>query len=305
MKRLGLPLILLVVLGALVYKIDDISDYTSELVSAKPEVTIESANSYKTDSDFLYIQKSENFVPYSKQDIMNIFYSIFNNGYETFTFYCPSEYTDCRRDVEEITGDQTIITHIGNFVHPYNNFTNLKVVTDSLGEVDVIVTKMYDDAKIQAINAKLDTIFNEIFTAEMDINDKILKIHDYIIDHAFYDMEEGDNSGNAYGALIEGKCKCSGYADAMALALYKLGVKNYKVASEKHVWNALCLNDEWSQIDLTWDDPVVETGATITDTIRHKFYMIDTPTLMSYDTLEHNFDKNVYLELREQKSDSK
>lgn len=298
MKRFGLPFLLLVILGIMIYKIDDISDYAANLVSARPIVTIEDANEYKSENDYLFVQKSTDFVPYSKQDIINIFYSIFNNGYETFTFYCPTEYTECRDDVEEITGNQNTITHIGNFVHPFNNFTNLKVVTDSLGEVDVIVTKMYDSTKIDAINTKLDEIFREIFTEGMDINDKILKIHDYIIDHAYYDLDESENSGNAYGALIEGKCKCSGYADAMAIALSKLGIKNYKVASEKHVWNALYLDGEWSQIDLTWDDPVVENGATITDTIRHKFYMVDTPTLMSYDTLEHNFDKTVYLEVK-------
>lgn len=135
----------------------------------------------------------------------------------------------------------------------------------------------------------------------MDIYDKILKVHDYVIDNVVYDMEDTENSGNAYGALIEGQAKCAGYADAMAIVLAKLGIKNFKVASEKHVWNALFLDDEWSQIDLTWDDPVVQDGATVSDTIRHKFFMIDTETLMSYQTKEHDFDQSVYIELRSQK----
>lgn len=298
MKNFFLPTFLVIVFALIVYKIDEITDFTADLISAKPEVTIEDANDYVHSNDFLYVQKSKDFVPYSRQDIMNILYSIFDNGYDTFTFYCPSEYSDCIKDVEEITGNQTIITDIGNFVHPFNNFTSLKVVTDNTGEVDVIVTKMYTEKMIEEINARVNSIFKEVIKDDMDINDKILKLHDYIIDHASYDMDENANSGNAYGALIEGKCKCSGYADAMAIVLTKLGVKNFKVASEKHVWNAIYLNDEWSQIDLTWDDPVVEEGAHITDTIRHKFYMVDTETLLSYDTLEHNFDKKVYLELK-------
>ncbi len=298
MKNVFFPTVLIILFALVIYKLDEITDFTADIISAKPQVTIEDANSFVHDNDFLYVQKSSDFVPYSKQDIMNILYSIFDNGYDTFTFYCPSEYSSCIKDVEEITGNQTLITDIGNFVHPYNNFTSLKVVTDNTGEVDVIVSKMYDDKMIDEINKKVDSIFSEIIKDDMDINDKILKLHDYIIDNASYEMDENSNSGNAYGALIEGKCKCSGYADAMAIVLTKLGIKNYKVASEKHVWNALYLNDEWSQIDLTWDDPVVEDGATITDTIRHKFYMIDTETLLSYDTLEHNFDKKVYLELK-------
>lgn len=298
MKSYITPLLLVFLLGAIIYKLDDVTDFLASFVSATPEVIIENGNQYHSDDSFVYVKKSEEFIPYSKQDLLDIFYSIFDNGYDTFTFYCPSEYTECMDDIESLTNDQTVITDIGNFVHPFNNFTSLKVLTDSLGEVDVIVTKMYSSDMIDAINSKLDRIFDEQLTSDMDINDKILKIHDYIIDNTYYDQEDGKNSGNAYGALVEGKCKCGGYADAMAIALSRLGVKNYKVASEKHVWNAVYLNDEWSQIDLTWDDPIVEDGAILTDTIRHKFYMIDTPTLLSYDTEEHSFDKNVYIELR-------
>ena len=298
MKAYIFPTILLVLLGAIVLNLEELTDYTADLVSSEPEVMIEPANSYAQNNDYVYVQKADDFVPYSKQDLLNILYSIFDNGYDTFTFYCPSEYASCLADVEDLTNNQTVITDIGNFVHPFNNFTYLKVTTDSLGGVNVVVTKSYTDEMIEAINAKLDRIFAEQLTADMALEDKILKIHDYIIDTTYYDQNGGDNSGNAYGTLLDGKSKCAGYADAMAIALSKLGVKNFKVASSKHVWNAIYLNGEWSQIDLTWDDPIVQDGATVTDTIRHKFYMIDTNTLLSYDTLEHTFDKNVYVEVR-------
>lgn len=298
MKKYAFPLLLLVVLGIVTFNLDHVTNYVARLVSSSPEVIVDPANLYMEDNDFIYVQKSKDFIPYSMQDLMNIFYSIFDNGYETFTFYCPSEYVDCLDDVEELTNDQTVITDIGNFVHPYNNFTALKVVTDSLGKVTVQVQKMYTPEMIEQINAKLDRIFDEQLTNDMALEDKILKIHDHIIDTTYYDQEDGENSGNAYGTLIEGKSKCAGYADSMAIALSKLGVTNYKVASSKHVWNAVYIDGGWSQIDLTWDDPIVQNGAIVTDTIRHKFYMIDTKTLLSYDTNEHSFDRNVYVEVR-------
>ncbi len=298
MKSYIFPTLLLALLVGILLNLDAITDYTTDLVSANPEVVVNPANAYKKEDNFIYVERSSDFVPYSKQDLMNIFYTIFDNGYESFTFYCPSEYTSCMDDIEELTDDQTIITDIGNFVHPFNNFTSLKVVTGNLGEVNVIVNKMYTEKMIEEINAKLDRIFDEQLKPEMALEDKILKIHDYIIDTTYYDQEDGENSGNAYGTLVEGKSKCAGYADAMAIALSKLGVKNYKVASEKHVWNAVYINGEWLQIDLTWDDPIVQDGAVVTDTIRHKFYMINTNTLLSYDTDEHTFNKNVYVEVR-------
>lgn len=294
-----LPFALGGVLLLLLFNIDVITDFTVDIVDNQPKPTIDIPNSYAKNENYLYVQKSEDFVPYSRQDIMNILYTIFDQGYETFTFYCPSEYADCIKDVEDITNNRTVITDIGNFVHPYNNYTTLKVARGSLGEVNVTVTKTYTKEMIEEIDRKIEAIFKEIFTDDMDIYDKMLKFHDYIIDHASYDQNDEEvNSGNAYGALIVGKAKCAGYADALAIALNKLDVKNIKVASDKHVWNAVYVDGEWSQIDLTWDDPIVEEGAYLTDTIRHKFYMIDTSILLSYDTEDHNFDKNVYMEVR-------
>ncbi len=299
MKNILSSIVLLVCLAVVIIKLDGITDFASNIISPRPEVTIDNPNAYAHDNNYYYVKKSEDFVPYSKQDLYDILYSILDDGYETFTFYCPSEYEKCISDVEDLTKNQTAITDIGNFVHPYNNFTDIEVVTDSLGEVDIIVNRTYTEEMKNAVNTKLDAIFSSILTEEMDVHDKILALHDYIIDNVVYDEnDESKNSGNAYGALIEGKAKCAGYADAMAIVLSKLKVKNFKVASEKHVWNAVYLDDEWSQIDLTWDDPIVEGSVNLTDTIRHKFYMINTETLLSYDTDEHNFDKNVYIELR-------
>lgn len=301
MKKIIFPVFLLMVLTTIIFKLDNVTEFTTKVISTTPNVTIDKPNSYAYDKDYIYIQKSKDFVPYSKQDILNIFYSIFDNGYDNFTFYCPNEYADCLNDVEDIANNQTVITDIGNFVHPYNNFSDLKITTDSLGEVNVIVNRTYTREMKDSIDKKLDQIFSEVISNDMSLDDKLLKIHDYIINSVVYDKdEESKNSGNAYGALIEGKAKCAGYADAMAIVLARLDVQNYRVASEKHVWNAVFLNDEWSHMDLTWDDPVVEEGALISDTIRHKFYMVDTDTLLSYDTMEHNFNQDVYVEMRGQ-----
>lgn len=284
---------------AIVMNLDKVTNITSRLINSTPNVTIPEANEYSYNYSYNYVKKSIDFIPYSRQDILDIFYSVLDNGYDTFTFYCPNEYKECLNDVEEVSNNQGVITNIGNFVHPYNNFTSLKVATDSLGEVTITVNKTYGQDKIDALNTKIDQILQEITTPDMTIEDKILVIHDYIIDHTVYDMaDENPNSGDAYGVLFDGKAKCAGYADAMALFLNKLEIQNYKVASDEHVWNTLYLNGKWYHLDLTWDDPVVTDGTNITDTIRHKFYLIDTYTLLSYDTKEHNFDKTVYVEVK-------
>lgn len=273
----------------------EVTNITARAFNMTPKVLVPAKNEYALDKDYLYVQKTDNFIPKNRQDIMNIFYTIFDNGYEEFTFYCPEDYPSCTDDVDSISHNQDIITNIGNFVHPYNNFVNLKVVTDSFGEVDVKVTKMYSEKQIQYVNKKINELLNEVNNLPLD--QKVLQIHDKIIERTEYDIDGLEQYGNAYKLFNDNKSKCSGYADTLAIILTKLKVPNYRVASNKHVWNGVYINNKWVHIDLTWDDPIVDNKDLVTNEIAHKFYMIDTNTLLLNDSKEHNFDQNVYKEM--------
>ena len=296
-KGIILPTILITILVYIIYNLDYITDYTVKLISPTPTVHPDPPNDFVTNNDFLYVQKTNNFTPYSKTELINIIYTILDNGYQKFTFYCPSEYSECVEDFTNIISNKPLISNIGDFTNPYNNFIDLNVTTWSHGQIDVEVSKMYESKQIHEMNDKINDILDEIITDDMKLEDKILKVHDYIIDETTYDVDSVTN-GDAYNLIMNHKAKCSGYADIMAIILNKFGVKNYRVASNNHIWNAAYIDNKWYHIDLTWDDPVVEGNTTITDTIRHKFYMIDTETLLSYDTEEHNFDENVFQELK-------
>ena len=301
-KKMIKLILSLMLLGFVIYFFEDITRLAAKTINTTPTVIVNKSNEYSVNNNFIYTKKSLDFMPYSKQDLNNIFYSILDNGYENFTFYCPKEYSNCLHDIKEISNDQIILTHLGNFVHPYNNFTSLEVITSNLGEINVIVTKMYSKEMINYIEKEIEKKFSKYLTSSMTTSEKILAIHDYIIDNIYYDEEEMDISGNAYGLLKNGKAKCSGYADLMAIILNKLGVKNYKIASENHIWNGVYLNNKWYHLDLTWDDPVIKGNPyPLTDEIKHKFYMIDTNTLESYDTKEHTFDKTIYVEFKNNK----
>ena len=77
--------------------------------------------------------------------------------------------------------------------------------------------------------------------------------------------------------------------------LEDLGIKSYKVSSDSHVWNAVDLYNNWYNIDLTWDDPVTNTGEQI---IEEKFFKVTTNELLSLEKEQHNFNQNVYQELK-------
>ena len=280
-----------------------------------PEVFIPTSNSYVKKENFLFIQNTEDFLPFSKGDLKNIYYTIVNNGWKEFTFYCPSEYVHCLEDVKEISNDQDLLTHLNNYVHPFNGFSNVKTVISESGDITVSISYFYSDEQIKAINKKIDEIYKNIITNDMDAYTKILTIHDYIINNTKYDVERNNQGESnyhsyiAYGPLIEGYATCNGYTDAMALFLEKMNIPNFKVAmtpeensnTEGHVWNAVYLNNQWVHLDLTWDDPVSSDG---TDYLQHKYFLITTTQLEEADNsgevivTEHQFKKNIYPELK-------
>lgn len=299
-KIIKLILTLLIIFGCFYY-LDEITTYISKFLGNKPKVMISNPNEYYKKIDYEFVSDSKDFIPYSKEDLYDIFYSIFNRGYDTFTFYCPEEYKECISDVQSISDESSMITHINNFVSPFNSYSNVKITCGiSSGEVNIEVTKLYSKEDIDIINKKIDEIIKSTIKDDMDDDDKVLAIHDYIINHTKYDVlkEKGTSkykSNTAYGALIEGYAVCGGYADAMSLFLDRFNIKNYKISTDTHVWNAIYINDNWLHLDLTWDDPVLENSSQ--DTLLHKFYLIDTKKLEDYKITDHEYDKTIYSEL--------
>lgn len=312
-KRNLIPILCLILIGFVIYRMEDISDSISVALEKNPNVILEDANNYYKRDDFIYVQNTSDFIPLSYNDILNIYYTITNSGYKTFTFYCPSEYKSCTKDVEKISDDPETLTYINNFVHPYNSFSNIRTVISESGEINITINYLYTEEEIKAIDQKINEIYKNIIKPEMNDYDKIKTIHDYIVDHTKYDVERNNaenskyNSYKAYGPLIEGFATCSGYTDAMALFLEKMKIKNFKVATELmqedisgHVWNAVHLDNKWLHLDLTWDDPVSDDGK---DYLQHKYFLITSSELETADAgevvvKEHIFSERIYPELK-------
>lgn len=279
---------------------DNIINNISYIFNQNQKIILDTPNEYYKNKSYAFAKQSSDFIPYSKQDIINIYYSVLDRGYDTFTFYCPKEYTSCITDLEEIISSQEILSNLNYFTSPFNSETKIKTNYSYNGEINIQIEKLYTKEEIKIINNKIDEIILTELNQDMNLEDKILKIHDYIINTTKYDTAALENNSNhksysSYGALIEGYSTCNGYADAMALFLDRFGIINYRVASDTHVWNAVYLSNKWYHLDLTWDDPITENSNK--DTLQHKFYLIDTNTLESYNIEEHTFNKTIYREM--------
>lgn len=132
-------------------------------------------------------------------------------------------------------------------------------------EIEYTLT-YYDNAGQEA---KVDEKAREIIEGmELDGKtdfEKIAAIHDYICDNVEYEMSEkgGDIVRTAYGALIEGRAACQGYSVSLYRLLLEAGIDNRIIfgqgragdgSSGAHSWNIIELNDEYYNIDVTWDD---------------------------------------------------
>lgn len=129
-------------------------------------------------------------------------------------------------------------------------------------------------SKQEEIKAKVSEIIGEIITDDMTQQEKELAINQYLCDTVVYDEDalanaeeyhymfvdpEFNDSFNAYGALIDGKCVCAGYAAAFKLLAQEAGleaivVTGYLEGNLSHAWNKVKIDDEWQIVDVTNND---------------------------------------------------
>ena len=298
MKKIGNLIFTLILMGIVLlvyFNIDSISTFFSNYLIRNQKIIIKETNEYKRDYNYITFNTNEDYIPYTKEKIKNIYFNIINNGWTTFTFYCPKEYQECLSDVESIGNNEELMSKINDYVNPFNSFSEIDTLISSNGEIIVNVTHKYTTDKTNEINEIIDNQLENLDLKNKNPNEQITLIHNYIINNAEYDIDAAENryspydSTSSYGALIERHAICSGYSDAMAIFLDKLNIPNIKISSENHVWNLVFIDNKWLHIDLTWDDVEIER-------YKNNYFLITTEKLLEQDTKEHNFDKSFFLE---------
>lgn len=296
-KLLALIGLLFIFTGVAIERKEVIISYVNYLSGLFGNNQLEITNEYSKDYDFTFVKRTTDFHPKNYQDILNIYYTALNNGLNEFTFKCDVEYTECLNDVDLLANSQETLSDINNYVHPFNSFTHLETTYNNLGNVTFTIVKAYSQEDIDLINAAIDDLYGRLVIEGNSLEQNIKNIHDYIINNTRYDINKvNEASYTALGPLFNGTAVCSGYADLMALFLNKFGIKNYKIASNTHVWNALFINGEWLHLDLTWDDPITKNSDV--DTLQHDFFLVKTSKLLEFDTKDHKFDTTVYQEMK-------
>lgn len=275
---------------------EKVADFIDEKIKNK-EYIIATANKYYLDNNYNYIKNYTDDVS-NKEELLNYIYYVINTGSVYADGECTKEYTDCIKDLETIADDTDTLTIINNFVHPYNSFKTISFTYTNKGAFSLSIEHVYSKEEIAEINYIVTNKIKDLITENMTTKDKIKTIHDFVINNTDYDelktkniSDETYKSNTAYGVLIQGYGICSGYADTMAIFLNELGIENYKISNETHIWNLVYINGMWKHLDATWDDPISEFNAN-----RDTYFLISYDELTKLNDDTHSFDKNIYQE---------
>jgi len=129
---------------------------------------------------------------------------------------------------------------------------------------------VFTDASVEKLYNFSIGILNQITTPDMSDFQKETSIHDYIVTHTKYSVTGNpDTLASAESVLIDGIGQCQGYSEAMSLLLGLSGITSRIVSGTAygsdgiavaHAWNQVLINSIWYHVDVTWDDPIPDTG---------------------------------------------
>ena len=305
--RILLSILIILVTSMICYYVlthyDETVKYTSRIIRKYTRKTVQIPQDTKNHRVYTYktVSETDNFNPKNIEDIKKIYYTVLNNGWDSFTFYCDLEYEDCITDVREVadSANNEFISLINNYVSPFNSYKKFNTLIIGEDEINLSVERLYTDEEIKKVDDYITTYLNKNNISKNSVTLKdIEKIHDYLINTVTYDsyfdkeVDIDTKSNKATSALFDKVALCSGYTDAFALFLDKINVPNFKINSDEHEWNVIYFNNKWTHIDVTWDDDEINKNN------NRNFFMITTKELFKKDKKDHNFNEELFLELK-------
>lgn len=303
MKNIISFLVSVVIIIVVILNLDIIIDTIKNIKFLDREIVLKEPNQWEKDYEFIYFKETRDYEPNNYDELVEVFYTVLDKGWDSFTFYCGDEYEECLDDVAILSNDEKFLSEINNFVHPFNSYTTIRTLYDDTGEITIKIDKLYSDDEIILLNRDIDRLMKDNIEDSMSLREKIKAMHDVIINNTKYDEERANTGDSQYdsarihGVIYDKYAICSGYTDTMAVILTKLGVPNFKIASEEHVWNAVYIDNEWYHLDLTWDDPISTSGRNV---LLHDYFLISDDELTKLDTknkkVDHIYSREIYQE---------
>lgn len=165
------------------------------------------------------------------------------------------------------------------------------VFIDNGNETSYLTNGFYSKEDIEEYEKQIEKIKNQMIAQVDGKTDyqKIKMIHDYLIDSIEYESDLTQNNVyNIYGALVNKRCVCEGYAKAFQYLMNESGIENTIIIgtgtnsrnqTESHAWNYVKLDGQWYAVDVTWDDPILSAGGKLTNQSRYANFLKGSKTM--------------------------
>lgn len=199
----------------------------------------------------------ERFYPYYgmlDSDMQTLYRQIYANAMELTTSFAP---------IVPVTVDQVKDV----FEAVYNDHPELFWVETGYsckymqnGKCIELTLQYYQIAEnLKEAKNQFDSAAQAIIKEAEQLSDNAEKeqyVHDVLIEKVDYHEGTAMNQ-SAYSALVNGRSVCAGYARAFQYIMMELGIPCYYCtgySGADHAWNIVQLEDDYYNVDVTWDD---------------------------------------------------
>ncbi len=147
-------------------------------------------------------------------------------------------------------------------------------------------TYKYDVEEASEMLRETEAAAKEIIS-QLDDNmsdyEKLKYIHDYLVLNV-ESAVEGDYVDSVYGALVNKRALCEGYAKAFSYLCNLIGVENMIVTGYTgvdHMWNMVKLEGSWYHVDIGWDQPSEALRERYPDLILYQYFLVDDAVIQN------------------------
>lgn len=155
-----------------------------------------------------------------------------------------------------------------------------------------IYSKEQAAAYQKALDKKCASLLGKLTTDMTDLQ-KVIVCHNWMcVNNVF--SKDTENSKNVYGSIVCGIAQCEGYAKGMLYLMNKIGVPALLISGSNkeggsHAWVKVKINGEWTNMDPTFDDSVMDEPVDLTNV---SYRYCGVPDAAIYGTT--HFDINCY-----------
>lgn len=141
---------------------------------------------------------------------------------------------------------------------------------------------------------------------DMSDIDKVKLIHDFIVRKNNYNTSDQELDSNGYSIytpmsiLFGDGGVCNAYSTLFDKMGEKAGLETYYVTGkildneQLHIWNMVKIKDDWYNIDLTWDDPILTSDGEILNAdeyVSYDYFLVSDDEIKKTRTIDEDKEK--------------